>query len=322
LTATNIVGYTSTTTFTVTVLKAPTFVTLPNKPYVKLGVASVPVQYQVTDAITALSSLQVAASGNPGDTLTVTQPTASGVGTVSVTAATLGADTITITVTDPTIPGLSTSSSFVTTADSAPSITTTIPNQALTMGTNATTGPLSFTVSDPVSADPITLSAASSNPTLVPVSGITFTGPTAGHCTVTVTPAQHTGVATITVTATNGALNSASTTFTVTVLKAPTITLSPTSLTLAAKTSANSTYTVSDTVNPVTSLVMSVISSSNTSVVPLDATHISITQPNSNGMGNVIVTPIAKGSSTITVQVTDPTLPGLSSTTTLTVTAN
>src|SRR5262249_13201603 len=68
-------------------------------------------------------------------------------------------------------------------------------------------GPIGFTVGDAESApSSLTLSGSSSNPTLVPTSGIAFGGSGANR-TVTVTPApDKNGAATITGTASDGAL--------------------------------------------------------------------------------------------------------------------
>ena len=97
----------------------------------------------------------------------------------------------------------------------APPTITSISN-ATTMKNNATTA-LTFTVGDAVTAvSSLTLSASSSNPTLVPAANVTFSGSGASR-TVTVTPASgQTGSATITVTVSNGS-STTSTTFTVTV---------------------------------------------------------------------------------------------------------
>lgn len=77
---------------------------------------------------------------------------------------------------------------------------------SLTIPASANTGPLSFTIGDPVTAaNLLTLGAVSSNPALVPVSGFTFGGSLSNR-TVTVTPtAGQIGTALITVIVTNSA---------------------------------------------------------------------------------------------------------------------
>src|SRR5207245_4885122 len=90
-----------------------------------------------------------------------------------------------------------------------------ITNQ--TISATSSTGPLAFTVSDaqtPLTS--LTVSASSSNPTLVPNANIVLGG-SGGNRTVTVTPASsQVGTATITLTVSDGCL-SASTSFTLTV---------------------------------------------------------------------------------------------------------
>src|SRR5438552_14160765 len=77
----------------------------------------------------------------------------------------------------------------------------------LTSSQNTATPPIATTVGDSQTAPgSLTLSGASSNPTLVPVANIVFGGSGANR-TVTVTPAlNQTGTATITVTVSDGSL--------------------------------------------------------------------------------------------------------------------
>ena len=86
-----------------------------------------------------------------------------------------------------------------------------------TIAQDTTTGAISFTVNDVDNAPAsLTLSGASSNPALVPVSSIVFGG-SGSNRTVTVTPLPgQSGVATLTVTVSDGAL-SASDSFVLTV---------------------------------------------------------------------------------------------------------
>jgi len=81
-----------------------------------------------------------------------------------------------------------------------------IADQTITTG--STTGPLAFTVGDlETSAGNLTVSGSSSNPTLVPSSGIVFGGSGSSR-TVTVAPATgQTGTATITITVSDGSLS-------------------------------------------------------------------------------------------------------------------
>ncbi|MEW6301933.1 MAG: Ig-like domain-containing protein [Verrucomicrobiota bacterium] len=102
----------------------------------------------------------------------------------------------------------------VSLVNSAPTISI-ISGQIIAQG--GSTGPLAFTVGDAETpASNLTVSGSSSNPTLVPGSGISFGG-SGGNRTVTVTPAAtQTGTATITVTVNDGSV-STSTSFVLTV---------------------------------------------------------------------------------------------------------
>ena len=106
--------------------------------------------------------------------------------------------------------------------NTAPTISS-IANRTITAGES--TGPLAFTVSDPeTSAGSLTVSGSSSNPTLVPNSGIVFAGSGSSR-TVAVTPAANqTGTATISVTVSDGSL-STGTSFVLTVNPLPAIAL-------------------------------------------------------------------------------------------------
>ena len=90
-----------------------------------------------------------------------------------------------------------------------------------TIPANTDTGPLPFTVGDPVyAANLLTLGALSSNPTLVPVASIGFGGSFSNR-TVTVTPALgQTGSVLVTVIVTNPAGMTAASQFTLSVTNA------------------------------------------------------------------------------------------------------
>jgi hypothetical protein len=102
------------------------------------------------------------------------------------------------------------------TVNTAPTISD-VPNQPAT-AVGAPVGPIAFTVGDAETAvTALTVTPATSNAALVPVSSITFGG-TGASRTVTVSPvAGMTGTATITLTVTDGDGATASDTFTVTV---------------------------------------------------------------------------------------------------------
>jgi hypothetical protein len=167
--------------------------------------------------------------------------------------------------------------------NTVPSISS-IANQTITAGTS--TGPLSFTVGDlETSAGSLMVTGSSSNPTLVPSSGIIFGGSGSSR-TITVTPAGgQTGTATITVTVSDGSLTK-STSFglTVNALPAPVVALTapangasytaPATISLAASVTANgntiskvqffhgSTLLGEDTTSPYTHTWSSVIAGS------------------------------------------------------------
>jgi hypothetical protein len=109
-------------------------------------------------------------------------------------------------------------------ADTAPTISS-IPNQSIPR--NGTTGPQPFTVGDAESpAASLTVASASTNLTLVPVSGIAINDGNGTNRTVTVTPASgQQGTSLVTLTVSDGA-NTAQTSFRVTV-GAPTISFIP-----------------------------------------------------------------------------------------------
>jgi hypothetical protein len=104
-------------------------------------------------------------------------------------------------------------------ANTAPHISD-VTNQTVQAG--GTAGPLSFTVSDAeTAAGSLTVTASSSNPALVPASGIALGG-SGGSRTVSVTPAAgQTGTATLTLTVTDAGGLTATDTFTLTVTSPP-----------------------------------------------------------------------------------------------------
>jgi DNA/RNA endonuclease YhcR with UshA esterase domain len=145
--------------------------------------------------------------------------------TLTPVANQAGTATITITVNDGSGTATATASrSFLLTVspvNDAPRISA-IPNATIKQGTS--TGSIAFTIDDvdtPLSA--LTLSGDSSNPTLVPISGINFGGAD-GNRSVTVTPlSDQAGTTTITITVSDGN-STAQAAFLVTVLPPPAIT--------------------------------------------------------------------------------------------------
>lgn len=229
-----------------------------------------------------------------------------GARTVFVTGASAGSSTITLTVSD----GIrQVNETFVVTVgagtntNTAPAIST-IVNQSVTSG--LATAALTFTVSDAETpAGSLTLSAESTNTTVVPLANITFGG-SGGARTVTVTSAAgQAGQSTVRIRVSDGSLT-ASTTFVVTV--SPAVNVAPFISQIANQTviSGNATaalaFTVSDAETPAGSLTLT-RESSNLALVPL----ANIVFGGAGGSRTVTVTPVAgqTGQSTIRIRVSD-----------------
>lgn len=225
--------------------------------------------------------------------------------TVTVTPApnASGAVTITRTLTDSD--GTVVSNSFLLTIDpvnDAPTISD-IPDQMV--NEDVVIGPLPFTIGDAETAvGSLTLSAASSNPALIPNASILFAG-TGSNRTVRVTPATNqSGTATITITVRDGVLSSFDT-FVVTVNAVndlPTISDSP-NRTINEDTSTPTIFfSVSDVETPVTNLTVIGVSS-NQAIVPNG--NIVITGTGTSR--SAVVTPASNqfGVVTITISATD-----------------
>ena len=265
--------------------------------------------FTIGDAQTAAGSLTLSGSssdatlvpnanivfGGSGDNRTVT---------VTPSSGQAGTATITVTVSDGS---LSTSDTFLLTVNSAPTISDIA---ALMVNEGSSTSALAFTVGDvQTAASSLTLSASSSNTTLVPNANIALGGSGANR-TVTVTPASgQSGTATITLTVNDGSL-SASDTFVLTVNAAPANT-APTISDIAAQTitAGSSTgalaFTIGDAQTAASSLTLS-ISSSNTTLVP----SANIVLGGSGANRTVTVTPASgqSGTATITLTVNDGSL--------------
>src|SRR5690606_2168198 len=147
------------------------------------------VPFTVGDEETAAGSLTVTASSSnttlvPNNSGNLTLGGSGGSRTIKVTPAANqhGTATITVTVSDGS---KSTSDTFLVTVNGAPAISN-IGNQSINQGGN--TGDITFTVSDPETlADSLTVTAASSNTTLVPNSSGNLTlGGSGGSRTIKV----------------------------------------------------------------------------------------------------------------------------------------
>ncbi|MBS0632828.1 MAG: pre-peptidase C-terminal domain-containing protein [Verrucomicrobia bacterium] len=216
-----------------------------------------------------------------------------------------GTATVTLTVSDGSLTASTSFTLTVKAVNTAPTISA-IAAQTVTVGTVA--GPLAFTVGDAeTAATGLTVTAASSNLTLVPVANIALSGADTAR-TVTVTPAAgQTGSATITLTVSDGALKTA-TAFVLTVNAAntaPTISAIPNQTVLVSTSSNTLAFTIGDAETAATSLTLTA-TSSNTTLVAANK----ITLGGSGAARTVTVTPTVKvtGTSTITLTVSDGTL--------------
>ena len=172
---------------------------------------------------------------------------------------------------------------------------------------DAATGPISFTVSDAdTPAANLIVTAASSNPTLVPAGNITLGG-SGGNRTVNVVPAANqSGSTTITLTVSDGTMTS-STSFGLTVNPVndgPSISNISNQTTLRDSAAGPISFTVSDIDTALSSLTLSG-SSANQSLVP----DGNIAFGGSGGNRTVTILPAAgqTGSVTITITVSDGT---------------
>ena len=221
--------------------------------------------------------------------------------TIDPVAGRTGSTKITLTVSDG---ALKTSTSFTLTVANAPTISK-IANQ--TINEDTATKPLAFKIADADTAvTKLKLTAVSSNPKLVPTSGIVFAG-TGANRTVTIKPAKNqSGTATVTLTVSDGALK-AQTAFIVTVKAvndAPTVSGIASQAFASDGSSKTLTFTIDDA-ETMTSKLTITRASSNPALVPLAAIVLGGTGANRT----VKITPVrgATGTGTITLTVSDGT---------------
>lgn len=267
-----------------------------------------PIAFTIGDSETPLDSLVLTAfSSNPSivppQNIVLSGSGASRAITVTPLPNANGAITITRILAD--LDGSVVSNSFVLTITSIndpPSITD-LPNQAV--NEDAVIGPLAFSVGDfETAAGSLTLSAASSNPTLIPNANIQFGGSGANRTVRLIPTTNQSGTATITITVSDGAVT-ANDTFLVTVSAVndpPSITdIANQALREDAATPALS-FKVSDVETPLTALTVSA-TSSNPILIPV----ANVVFSGSGASRSVVVTPAANqfGVATVTVSVTD-----------------
>jgi len=269
-----------------------------------------PIPFTVSDAETPASNLTVTATTSNPALVSLANVSLAGSGsnrTLSITPAAnqIGSTTLTLTVSDGT---QTDASSFVLTVAAprtAPTITA-ISNRSVAM--RASVPAISFTIGDEQTpAGNLTLTGSSSNPSLVPVSGLAFSGSGASRSLVITPAANQTGSATITVTVSNGTLVTG-TSFVLTVEAlntAPTVSVLSNRSLEANSTTGAINLTVADAETAAGSLVVTG-NSSNPSLVP----SANIVFGGADGSRTVSVTPAAdqSGTATITVTVSDGSL--------------
>ncbi len=221
------INNTITRTFTVTVNavnQTPTLAALSdmtlvmNDPEQKVNLGGI-----TTGAPNEKQTLSITATSSnpaliPHPTVTYTSPDASGSLAFKPVTGAYGVARITVTVNDGGDVNSTVSRSFQVTVDRPPTIST-VADKIIAMDSKSPA--LAFTIDDldtPLAA--LTVSAQSSNPSLVPAANVVLAG-TGANRTVTVTPVMSkTGFADVTLTVSDG-LAAASTTFRVTVAPRP-----------------------------------------------------------------------------------------------------
>jgi hypothetical protein len=273
-------------------------------------VAVGPIDFTIADVETAASSLSLSATSSDPALVPVGNVVFGGSAanrTVTVTPALnqYGLVTITLIVSD----GQATAdSSFLLTVHpvSDPPTISNIPDQ--TTDEDTPRGPISFTISDAeMVASSLILSAASSNPTLVPLDNIVLAGNGTNRTVTLISADNQYGSATITLTVSDGDL-SASDSFVLMVNPvndAPTISPIPDQLTAYFTPTGPITFTVGDVEKAAGLLTLSV-ASSNPSLVPTS----NIVFGGSGAQRTVTITPTVNeyGTTTITLTVSDGSL--------------
>ncbi|MEJ7647379.1 MAG: tandem-95 repeat protein [Chryseolinea sp.] len=311
ITATDASSATDTETFVVTVNAVndnPTVSSISNQSLAE-STSSGPLAFTIDDIETAENLLTITASSSDLTLVPLSGIVLGGSGAarnVNITPAAgeSGSSTITLTVSDGTGSVLTTFVVSVNASDDAPTITA-ISDQ--TINEDNATNALAFTIGDsdtPLGS--LTLSATSSNQTIVPNANIIFGGSGASR-TVTVNPApEQSGAILITITLSDLSL-SVIEAFTLTVNAVndnPTISSIP-DQSLGEGVSSGPLAFIIDDIETAENLLTITVASSNTALVPLAG----IVQGGSGANRNVNIAPTAgqSGSSIITVTVGDGT---------------
>ncbi len=309
---------TNTASFTVTVnaINDPPTITgpSPSTQTINEGGSTGALTFTVGDIDNAVNTLTVTATSSDETLIPLTGILISGTGasrTVTVTPASNlsgGPVTITLEVSDGADSNTASFTVTVNAINDPPTITGPSPSTQ-TINEGGSTGALTFTVGDIDNAvNTLTVTATSSDETLIPLTGILISG-TGASRTVTVTPASNLsgGPVTITLEVSDGAdSNTASFTVTVNAINdPPTITgPSPSTQTINEGGSTGAlTFTVGDIDNAVNTLTVTATSSDET-LIPLTGILISGT----GASRTVTVTPasnLSGGPVTITLEVSD-----------------
>jgi len=284
---------------------APTISNVGDDQLIPMNAAYGPLSFTVGDVETAVGSLTLSATSSNQTVLPNASIVFGGSGanrsvTLTPAAGQRGITTVTITVNDGSGASTATASdSFVLKIDDAAPTISTIANQ--TINENAATAAIPFTIGPAAKVSALTLSAASSNTTLLPDANIALGGSGASR-TVKLTPvAGSYGSATVTINVTDGVLTT-STSFTLTVNDIPTIANIGDQLVPVNTTSAAIAFTIGDSDTAVSSLTLS-RTSSNTTLLP----EANIVFGGSGANRTVTLTPVANqyGSATVTITVSD-----------------
>ena len=181
-----------------------------------IGTPTGPIPFTVSDAETAAADLVVTATADPSVALTVGGSGANRTVDVAPIGAFVGTVPVTLRVRD--LGGFTTNSTFDVVFEAPPLLFDIPADQVVPAG--GTTGPLPFTVDDPETpADELVVTAASSDPALLPPGSIVLGG-SGRNRTVTVNPpAGQAGTATVTLTVTDGSGRMATGTFAVDVAR-------------------------------------------------------------------------------------------------------
>ena len=206
-------GLVSEKPFTITVTNvndAPTISSIVDQNILEDGATDL-LNFSVRDVETAASGLSVTVSSSnltliPNASITVSGTGANRGVRVTPVANQSGSATITIVVSD----GVkSSSTSFVVTVEPVNDAPTMASFGAHTILEDTVSGEYGFTVADiDTASNGLTVTATSSNPTLIPVANIAINGSGAGRSLVITPAANQNGVVTITVTVSDGELTS------------------------------------------------------------------------------------------------------------------